>query len=353
MVPGFLMAGWATLLNRRFYQLEVSVSKAKDLGSYHLGSQLGKGGMGEVWCAQHRMLAREAAVKLIRPEVLEAQTGRLASVLRKRFEREARATASLSSPHTVALYDFGVSEDGSFYYVMELLKGIDLEKLVERYGPLPPARVAYMLRQACNSLEEAHRRGMVHRDIKPTNLFTCRLGIQYDFIKVLDFGLVRTEPGEGQSRMTMDGATTGTPAFMAPEMATSSDEVDGRVDIYGLGCVAYFLLTGSLVFDEKTALAMALAHLQKPPVPPSQRTELPIPASLERIVMKCLEKRREDRPQSALELAQMLEAARDLGTWTSEDARHWWELNLPESACGQQPVAHERSVDLTAVTRTA
>jgi eukaryotic-like serine/threonine-protein kinase len=335
MFPTFLMAGWTAFLNQRLYKLEADASRAKDLGSYHLVHQIGKGGMGEVWYARHRMLARRAAVKLIRPEVLEAQTGRQASILRRRFEQEARATASLSSPNTVELYDFGVAEDGVFYYVMELLEGLDLETLVKRFGPVEPARVKSFLLQACESLEEAHRLGMVHRDIKPTNLFTCRLGLRFDHIKVLDFGLVRTEPGGTQTRMTLDGTATGTPAFMAPEIATGAEEFDGRVDLYGLGCVAYYLLTGQLVFEEKNPMAMALAHLQKKPKRPSERTELPIPKSLEDVIMACLEKDPQDRPHSAQEITRRLEAGTDVRAWTREDAARWWQIHLPDGAAHQ------------------
>ncbi len=330
--PNFLMAGWSFLLSRTLYRLQVDINKSQDMGSYHLEALLGSGGMGEVWRAQHRMLAREAAIKLIRPEILISRTGREASVLRRRFEQEARFTASLRSPHTVELYDFGMADDGSFFYAMELLEGIDLESLVTRFGPQPPSRVIFLLRQVCDSLAEAHSVGLVHRDIKPTNLFICKLGLHYDFVKVLDFGLVKRALSDGQTQMTMEGTTTGTPAYMPPEIALGNPDVDGRADLYSLGCVAYFLLTGALVFDEKNPMSVALAHVQQEPVPVSQRSEQPIPASLERIVMACLNKKPENRPKSAVELSALLAEAGAGGAWTEHDAERWWQINLPDRA---------------------
>src|SRR6185503_17994457 len=193
----------------------------------------------------------DAAVKLIRPEVLRSSTGRQELLLRKRFEREAQVTASLRSPHTVALYDFGQAKDGTFYYVMELLEGIDLQSLVDRFGPMEPARVANILHQVSQSLEEAHRAGLVHRDIKPRNIILGKLGLQYDFAKVLDFGLVKSlhQDDPGRTMSTMDGVTTGTPAYLSPEVAMGERMIDGRADLYSLGCTAYFLLTGQMVFD--------------------------------------------------------------------------------------------------------
>lgn len=334
--PNYLVGIATVFISRRLYHLEVEVQRAKEMGSYHLESLIGRGGMGEVWRARHRMLARDSAVKLIRPEVLFRATERQAAIVRRRFEQEAKTTAALRSPHTVALYDFGISEDGGFYYVMELMDGIDLETLVQRFGPQPPSRVVHVLRQVCESLAEAHRLGMVHRDIKPTNVFLCRVGIQHDFAKVLDFGLVKTMSAETDTRMTAEGVTTGTPAYMPPEIAMSSEQIDGRADLYGLGCVAYWLLTGHLVFSGKTGTALLLAHVQEAPVPPSQRTERPIPASIDRIVMACLAKRPEDRPATADALARMLESCcEDAGSWTQEEAEQWWRIHLPVSATGQ------------------
>lgn len=334
VVPLVLMAFWSYFLNERIFRMQIKMESAEELGSYHLGTRIGYGGMGEVWRARHRMLARDAAVKLIRNDVLVSQSGRQASILRKRFEREARVTASLQSPHTVALYDFGFTEDRSFYYVMELLNGVDLQTLVEHFGPLPASRVVHILRQVCDSLEEAHRAGLVHRDIKPKNIFLCRLGLEYDFAKVLDFGLVKTRQ-QDTSIMTMEGTATGTPAYMPPEVAMGETQIDGRADIYALGCVAYYLLTGSLVFVENSPTALALAHVQKAPIPPSQKTELRIPAELDSVVLQCLEKSPDNRPRSAQELARQLDAIQMPSGWSRTEAAQWWTTNIPDA---QQPV---------------
>jgi serine/threonine-protein kinase len=315
------------VISRVMTKLGQQVTKAREMGSCQLVSKLGAGGMGEVWRASHRMLARDAAVKLIQPSMLSGEAGRNATLIQRRFEQEARATATLRSPHTVELYDFGVTEDGVFYYVMELLDGIDLETLVKKFGPQPPARVAGIVRQVCLSLGDAHRQGMIHRDIKPTNIFLCRMGNQHDYAKVLDFGLVKVLDNN-ETAMTGAGATTGTPAYMAPEVALGN-EIDGRTDLYGLGCVAYWLLTGSLVFEEKGATATMLAHVQKAPAPPSQKSEIAIPQSLERAILMCLEKNPVARPATADALKRMLERGGDLGSWTEDDAERWWQTNVP------------------------
>jgi eukaryotic-like serine/threonine-protein kinase len=275
------------------------------------------------------MLARDAAIKLIQPGMLSGNSGKNAALMRRRFEQEAKTTASLRSPHTVDLYDFGVTEAGVFYFVMELLDGIDLETLVKKFGPQPAARVAYILRQVCRSLEDAHRHAMIHRDIKPTNIFLCRMGNEYDFAKVLDFGLVKVKGGD-EPQMTGVGATTGTPAYMAPELALGRRDIDGRTDLYGLGCVAYWLITGKLVFEENGATAMMMAHLNQIPVEPSKRSGLAVPASLDRVIMACLAKEPAARPPSADMLARVLANSPDLGSWTSEDGERWWNSNMPE-----------------------
>jgi len=326
--PCFLASAVSGLINLRILRLEGAAATAREMGSYELDSLLARGGMGEVWRARHRMLKREAAIKLIRTEALITQSGRDALSLRKRFEQEARAIASLKSPHTVAIYDFGVSEDGGFFYAMELLEGYDLEKLVKEHGPQPPGRVVHILRQACDSLDEAHRRAMVHRDVKPTNIFLCRLGTTFDFCKLLDFGLVKLIlPDEDQTQMTVEGTAAGTPAFMSPEVALGERDIDARADVYGIGCVAYWLLTGCLVFEESSAYAMAAAHVQKTPAAPSQRTEMEIPEGLESVVLQCLAKKREDRPASAAILSKMLADCDGGLAWRAEDAERWWDAH--------------------------
>jgi serine/threonine-protein kinase len=334
--PDFLLVGVAVVISRIMTKLGQQVTKAREMGSYELVSKLGSGGMGEVWRGRHRMLARDSAIKLIQPEMLSRRSDKTAVLIRRRFEQEARMTAMLRSPHTVELYDFGVTEEGVFYHAMELLDGIDLEALVKKFGPQPPARVAAILRQVCLSLGDAHRHGMIHRDIKPTNIFLCRMGNEHDFVKVLDFGLVKVLDGN-EVGMTVEGATTGTPAYMAPEVALG-DPIDGRTDIYGLGCVAYWLLTGYLVFEEKGATATMMAHVRRVPVVPSQRSETPVPASLERAILMCLAKSPADRPATAESLARMLDKG-DLGSWTSDDAEQWWQTNLPENAVAEQSYA--------------
>ena len=304
--PNYLMLGVAVVISHVVSRLGQQVTREREMGSYRLGPLLGRGGMGEVYLATHRMLARPAAIKLIRPEVLASSDDSMAQTASARFRREAEAAARLRSPHTVELYDFGVTEEGTLYLVMELLEGANLELVVRQEGPLAASRVVHILRQVCESLEEAHAQGLVHRDIKPANIHLGKLGLREDFAKVLDFGLVRSIAGPSEESLTAAAGTTpGTPAYMAPEMA-NNDKVDGRADLYSLGCVAYYLLTGRLVFEAETPLQTVLKHLQQPPEPPSRRTDRPIPAELERLVLACLEKRPEDRPPSAAALATAL-----------------------------------------------
>jgi len=327
--PDYILVGVSVVISNVVTRLGQQVAKARELGSYQLGELLGRGGMGEVYQATHRMLARPAAIKLIRPEMLGAGDSEAAQLAVRRFWREAAAAASLRSPHTVELYDFGVTEDQTLYFVMELLDGMTLESLVRQKGPVPAARVIHILRQVCESLEEAHARGLVHRDIKPANIHLGRLGLHHDFVKVLDFGLVKSvaSGSTGDSLATAAGLTPGTPAYMAPEMALG-ETVDGRADLYALGCVAYFLLTGQRVFEADNALQMIAKHMREAPVPPSKRTELPVPATLERLVLACLAKEPADRPRSAAELARSL-AAIEVEPWGDEQAIHWWRVNRP------------------------
>jgi hypothetical protein len=327
--PSYLLLGVAVVISSVVTRLGKQVAKEREMGSYRLGELLGRGGMGEVYKATHRMLARPAAIKLIHPEVLATQDRRSAGLAVARFRREAEAAAQLRSPHTVELYDFGETEDGTLYFVMELLEGMDLESLVRQEGPLPQQRVIHILRQVCESLEEAHASGLVHRDIKPANIHVGRVGLRHDFVKVLDFGLVKSVEGSlGQDSMaTAAGLTPGTPAYMAPEMALG-EKCDGRADLYALGCVAYYLLTGQMVFDATSGLQMITKHLQEVPVPPSQRTELDVAPELDRVVLACLAKQPDDRPASAAVLDAML-AEIEIQPWSEEEATRWWTTHQP------------------------
>ena len=331
ILPYLIVVVIASVGARVVYSLGVDLKRALDLGSYSLEERLGFGGMGEVWRARHRFLARPAAVKLIRAEVLQSATGDRQSELRTRFEREAQTTAALHSPHTVTLFDYGVTDEGAFYYVMELLDGFDMKTLVERFGPLPAGRVVHLLAQACHSLAEAHQVGIVHRDITPANIFVCRYGRDVDFVKVLDFGLVKphARARTDASEFSRADRVGGTPAFMSPEQALADRPLDGRADIYALGCVAYWLLTGALVFAKSTPTALAVAHAQAVPEPPSRRTELPIPPALDAVILDCLAKSPADRPATADNLAQRLEALEGVPRWGRTQARAWWDLHAP------------------------
>ena len=321
----YAMAGIAYFSSPAIEGVGVPAEGSDDLGGYHLESRIGEGGMGEVWKASHKLLARTAAVKIIRPEVVEEES-RAADLAAARFKREANVIARLQSPHTVFLYDFGVAKDGRFYYVMELLEGISLQALVTDAGPLPPGRAVHVLSQMCESLHEAHERGLVHRDLKPSNIMVCQVAFKFDVVKVLDFGLAKTMTDTGMTQLTMSGTTTGTPGYMAPEIALAEESIDGRADIYALGCVAYFLLTGTTVFDDENPTRMALQHVQQAPDPPSMRTGEAIPLALESLVMQCLEKRPENRPPSMAAVAEQL-AQSGVEPWTSADAAAWWQAH--------------------------
>jgi len=330
----YLCAGIAYFTSRFVFHVGVRLKKAREIGSYELVSRLGEGGMGEVWVARHRMLARPAAMKLIRPELLGTDWRSRDRAI-ARFRREAKATALLGSTHTVDIYDFGLTEEGAFFYVMELLDGLSLETLVRRFGPVAPARAVHLLRQVCHSLGEAHASGLIHRDIKPANIFTCRLGPDVDYVKVLDFGLVKRTEQTESTQLTGDHGTAGTPAYMAPEMALGQEDVDSRADLYALGCVAYWLLTGETVFTGETPMATLIAHVQSKPVPASQRTEIYIPPALDDLVLACLAKDPGDRPQTADDLDRRLAASIPGSSWRVDDAREWWLRNHPSSVASQ------------------
>jgi serine/threonine-protein kinase len=332
-LPNYICAVLAVIPSKILAHLGRKVTRARQLGSYRLVEQIGRGGMGEVWKAEHRLFARPAAIKLITARRMEEAS----SVAEERFRREAQAAAALRSPHTIQLYDYGITRDRRPYYVMELLDGCDLESLVRRYGAQPAARVAYVLRQACHSLAEAHAAGLVHRDIKPANLHIGRLGLDYDFVKVLDFGLVKRQDGsERDMQLTAPEAISGTPAYMAPEMA-SGQPVDSRADLYALGCVGYYLVTGQRIFEGMHPMQVLVQHLQSEPVRPSERLGRPVPSALEGLLMHCLAKSPADRPRGAAWLAEALGAA-GAEEWTQADARRWWESTFTSA-----PAADERT----------
>jgi serine/threonine-protein kinase len=309
--PYLLVVVMAYVGARVVYALGTEVTRARELGSYRLEERLGEGGMGEVWRAKHRLLARPAAVKLIRPMLDATGQVSVSPDASRRFEREAQTIAGLRSPHTVHL--------------------LDIDTLVRRSGPVPAERAIYLLRQMCHSLSEAQSRGLVHRDIKPANVFVCRYGEDDDFVKVLDFGIVKAaqETVETGLMMTQDLAIRGTPAFIAPEQALGGTTIDGRVDIYATGCVAYWLLTGQLVFTADTPMGLLFQHAHSTPAAPSAQTELPIPPALDDVVLACLEKDPNKRPQTAKDLADRIAAVRIASEWTPQRAREWWDLHQP------------------------
>jgi serine/threonine-protein kinase len=310
---------------RALSHLRRQVAEARQLGPYVLRRRLGAGGMGEVYLAEHRLLKRPCAVKLIRPDV-EADPK-----ARQRFEREVRLTASLAHPNTVEVYDYGRTEYGTYYYVMEYLPGLNLAELVERHGPLPPGRAVYLLRQVCGALREAHAAGLIHRDIKPTNLFASRRGGADDVAKLLDFGLARPVPKPDAPRRPLsgEGQVVGTPQFMSPEQAQGGGELDGRSDIYSLGAVAYYLLTGRPPFDEQDGMRAIIAHARDPVVPPSLVRD-DIPEDLERIVLRCLAKDAADRFPEVGSLESTLGECACAGDWDRERAARWWQdADLP------------------------
>jgi eukaryotic-like serine/threonine-protein kinase len=325
--PDYLLVGVAVVISKVVATLGQQVAKAREMGSYRLGELLGYGGMGEVYKATHSMLARPAAIKLIRSDTVGAGDAAAAQLAIKRFRREAEVAASLRSPHTVELYDFGVTDGQTLYFVMELLDGMDLEALVRQTGPVPADRAIYILRQVCDSLQEAHTRGLVHRDIKPANIHVGLVGLRHDFVKVLDFGLVKSveaKPSE-HSMATAAGLTPGTPAYMAPEMVLG-EQVDGRADIYAVGCVAYYMLTGQVVFEAENSVQMLARHMMAAPVPPSERAKISLPRELERLVLACLEKKPDRRPRTAAELSSAL-AAIEITPWNEARAAEWWQAH--------------------------
>jgi serine/threonine-protein kinase len=319
------------------YGLRERVKEAVRLGQYTLGERLGSGGMGEVYKATHALLKRPAAVKLLPPEKVGAPALR-------RFEREVQLTSQLTHPNTIAIFDYGHTASGIFYYAMEYLEGIDLDRLVRRYGPLPPARVVHILRQVCGALAEAHQMGLIHRDVKPANVILCRRGGLFDVAKVVDFGLVKDLQADDPVELTGANTIAGTPLFLAPESITGADTVGPESDLYALGAVGYFLTTGRPPF-EGSLIEVCGHHLHTPPARPSDRLGRSVPRPLEEVLLRCLEKDPRLRPASAAELGATLLAACP-GDWTQEAARLWWDEH------GLAAVAATAGPDLSAATIT-
>jgi eukaryotic-like serine/threonine-protein kinase len=309
------------LLMRLARRLQESVRtaalQAKQLGQYALDEEIGTGGFGSVYRGHHALMRRPVAVKLLDP--LIANDYSIA-----RFEREVQLTCTLTHPNTIALYDYGRTPDGLFYYAMEFLEGLALNKLVEDFGRQPEGRVIHILRQVCGSLAEAHAQGLVHRDIKPANIFLTQRGGIPDFVKVLDFGLVKARNLEGQMQLTGATATLGTPLYMSPEAVEHPDKVDPRADIYSLGCVGYYLLTGETVFAGLTVGEIMLQQVRSVPEKPSARMHQPVSTDLEEVLMSCLAKKPADRPASANALEAALAKCVAATAWTREQADEWW-----------------------------
>jgi serine/threonine-protein kinase len=354
----------AAAFSQTIYGLRKAVSDVRRLGQYTLEKKLGEGGMGVVYRASHAMLRRPTAIKLLLAD--RAGADALA-----RFEREVRRTAMLSHPNTVTVFDYGRTTDGVFYYAMELLEGASLDEIVEIDGPQPEERVIHLLEQAAASLAEAHDAGLIHRDVKPANILVVDRGGISDLVKVVDFGLVkdvgvktRGEDAPPEPALTMASAITGTPLYLAPETVTAPESVDGRTDIYALGAVGYWLLTGTHVFwlltgthvfDGRSILEVCGHHLHSVPDPPSTRLHAPVAADLEAVLLACLAKRPEDRPATAQVLRERLQACVAAGRWTNARAAEWWALHRHELRSGgaQPSVAGDARAPHFTITRIA
>ncbi len=308
----------SAIISHIIFGLQAKVRAALQLGQYTLEEKIGEGGMGSVYRARHALLRRPTAIKLLPPHKAGEQAIR-------RFEREVQQTSRLTHPNTVAIFDFGHTPDGVFYYAMEYLEGVALDELVAIAGPQPASRVIHILAQAAEALAEAHQKGLIHRDVKPANIVLCERGGIQDVVKVVDFGLVKDVGAAGDVQLSTAADITGTPLYIAPESLLDPTTVDGRTDIYALGGVAYYLLAGKSVFDGKSVVEVCSHHLHTDPVPPSERLGEPIDADLEAIVMSCLAKKPEDRPADAIVLREALLACKAAGGWSRKDGAEWWE----------------------------
>jgi eukaryotic-like serine/threonine-protein kinase len=333
MVWCLVALGVAAWISRVALRLQGRDRTRCQLGQYTLEDKIGEGGMGVVFRARHAMLRRPTVVKLLPPE--RAGASNLA-----RFEREVQLTSQLSSPNTVAVYDFGRTPEGIFYYAMEYLDGVDLDELVALSGPQPASRVVHLLAQVCAALAEAHGAGLVHRDIKPGNVMLCRQGGQQDVVKILDFGLVK-DVTAGDVKLTEADTFLGTPLYLSPEAITQPNAVDGRSDLYAVGGLGYFLLTGRAMFSGRTVAEVCSKHLYEAPVPPSQLVP-DVPADLEALLLSCLAKSPERRPQDATALRAKLLSCADASGWSDADAVAWWEAH-PRSARAERAAAAARA----------
>jgi serine/threonine-protein kinase len=341
----------AASFSKTVHGLRRAVDEVRRLGQYTLEQKLGEGGMGVVYRASHAMLRRPTAIKLLLPE-------RAGKDAQARFEREVRRTAMLTHPNTITVFDYGSTTDGVFYYAMELLEGASLDEIVEVDGPQPHERVIHLLEQVAGSLAEAHEAGLIHRDIKPANIMVVDRGGISDLVKVVDFGLVKdsgaladNEQG-AQPALTLANTITGTPLYMAPESLTAPETIDARADLYALGMVGYWLLTGTHVFDARTVVELCAHHLYSVPEPPSARTNVPVPGDLEAIILACLAKQPDERPRSAYELRQRLLTCTGAGSWTNERAAQWWATHRCElrfSGARANPASPKSQVAITRV----
>jgi serine/threonine-protein kinase len=338
-------AAIAVFGSHKIRELQQKAHEAERIGQYRLKQVLGFGGMGTVYLAEHVLLRRPCAIKVIRPE----QAGDPRTLMR--FEREVRTTATLTHPNTVEVFDYGHAEDGTFYYVMEYLPGMDLDDMVERHGPVPPARAVHLLRQVCLALREAHGIGLIHRDIKPSNIIACERGKVYDVAKLLDFGLVKPLGAKGNAvNLTGDGILAGSPAFMSPEQARGRGPLDARSDIYSVGALAYFLVTGRLPFDRESALDMIHAHAYEPLVP-SAEFQASVPADLQAIILRCLKKDPSLRYPDAGSLEKALSACQGIDEWTPEQAEEWWRGHGRLTPVPTSPKAGNREQETELVGR--
>ena len=327
-VGTLILALVSVAISRSLYSLRRTAMKAERLGNYIIDREIGVGGMGQVYVAHHALMRRPTAVKVVRADQAD-EPGAI-----QRFEQEVQLSAGLTHPNTITIYDYGRTADDTFYYAMEYLAGLDLQALIERYGPLPAERVAYILRQALGSLAEAHARGIIHRDVKPSNIFLTQRGGLFDFVKVLDFGLAKRVVADGATELTKTGVLFGTPRYIAPETVYGTEKADHRSDLYNLGGVVYWMLTGQPPFPAENSVDLLIDHVKTVPRAPSELTEVPIPPELDALVMRLLEKDPGERFQSAGEAQAALDAIPFLTAWTQAKARAWWELHAPSEELG-------------------